>query len=144
MEKKRKKSWEKKVELAKYSYLRSKESHNFSKLFYKNLFFLNPKTEDFFSETDFKYQEKALVHGLDFLFGYLEKNEHSKQQFLRLAKLHNIGGLNIHPHYYYYWSEALILTIKEKDPQYYKDLEYYLREVISYPLSFFVSQYFIK
>ena len=36
----------------------------------------------------------------------------------------------------------MILTAKECDPKWYKDLEYYWREVISFPVTFMVSQYF--
>lgn len=144
MVKKRKKNWDQKIELATNSYLRSKNNCNFSKLFYEHLFYLNPKIKDLFTDTDFEHQEKALLNGLDFLFGYLKKDETSRQQITRLARVHSVYGLNIHPHYYYYWSEALVLTIKDADPDFYKDLEYYVREVISYPISFIISQYFTK
>ncbi len=144
MSEERKKTWDQKVDLVRNSYLRSKNNQNFAKLFYNHLFFLNPKLKDYFKNTDFNHQERALINGLDFLFDYFGKDENAKHQILRLAKVHNIDGLNIHPHFYYYWGEALVLAIKDSDPQYYSDMEYYLREVVSYPLSFFSSQYFVK
>lgn len=144
MEKVRKKDWKTKVEIVKDSYHRSRNHASFAKHFYDHLFFLNPKTKDFFAKTDFDHQEKALMRGLDFFFQYFDGDENARRQMTRLAKVHSAEGLKIHPHYYYYWGEALILTIKQTDPKYYHDLEYYIREVISYPLSFFISQYFIK
>lgn len=143
MEKVRKKSWDLKVKLAQDSYLRAKSSKLFSKTFYQNLFFLNPKIKDFFQNTDFEHQEKALINGLDFLFGYFDEDENSRDQVNRLAKVHSKKSLNIHPHYYYYWVEALVMTIKERDQKWDQDIEYYMREVISYPISFFISQYFL-
>ncbi len=144
MAKKRKKDWDQKVEIAKNSYLRSKNNTNFAAQFYENLFFLNPKVESLFEGTDFKHQRKLLLNGIDFLFEYSQKDENAKKQISRLARVHNIEGLNIHPHLYYYWVEALVLTIKKMDPAYEDDLEFYIREIVSYPISFFVSQYFIK
>tara|TARA_R110002072_G_scaffold534_3_gene3713 strand:- start:92892 stop:93326 length:435 start_codon:yes stop_codon:yes gene_type:complete len=144
MVKKRKKSWTEKVEIAKNSYLRGRNHNSFAKIFYKNLFFLNPKIKNIFSDTDFEHQEKLLLIGLDHLFNYSENDNDAKKQILRLSKVHNAKGLNIHPHLYYYWIEALIMTIKETDNQYHNDLEFYLREVISFPVSFFISQYFLN
>lgn len=144
MVKERKKSWSDKVEMARNCYLRAKNHDYFAKLFYKNLFFLNPDIEKLFKETDFDHQRKALMNGLDFLFDYFEEDEWAKSQVARLARTHNVEGLNIHPHLYYYWVEALVMTTKETDKDWHDDLEYYLREIISYPISFFISQYFVK
>ncbi|WP_372655316.1 globin domain-containing protein [Halobacteriovorax sp.] len=143
MMKERKKSWDEKVSKAEGSYLRARNNIAFAKKFYQNLFLLNPEIEAYFKDTDFKYQEKALINGVNILFSYLHKDEFAKSQISRLSKVHNIGGLKIHPHLYYYWIEALIITIQELDNSWYDDLAYYLREVINYPVSFFTSQYFL-
>lgn len=83
------------------------------------------------------------MHGLHFLMDFLDsKNENARIQVLRIARTHSAKGMKIHPHYYYYWIEALIMTCRSEDPQWYKDLEYYWREVVSFPVSFIVSQYF--
>lgn len=140
----RRKSWADKVRLSKNCFLRCKEVENFSSDFYQFLFFLNPKTKAYFHQTDFEHQEKALIHGIEFLFQYLELDDEARTQVKRLAIVHSQKSLNIHPHHYYYWIEALILTLKKHDPKWFPELEFYLRECISFPVNFMVSLYFYK
>jgi hemoglobin-like flavoprotein len=143
MERQRKKTWEQKVEIVKDSFLRSKKTPGFASEFYRNLFFLKPKIKDYFSQTDFEHQDKALMMGLDFMMGFLDhSNEHARKQIIRLSQTHAKKNLNIHPHDYYYWMEALVMTLKTHDSIWQKDFEYYWREVISYPVTFMISQYF--
>ena len=137
-------TWSKKVTLAKNSFLRAKESKFFPYKFYENLFSLKPELKKYFLSTDFEHQHKALINGLGFLFGYLNnEDKNSRDQIKRLAQVHSKNSLNIHPHEYHYWSEALILTVKELDPEWTDPFESHLREVVSYPLSFFISYYFL-
>ena len=143
MERVRKKSWDEKVEIVKHSFLRAKKAPDFASDFYHHLFFLKPKIKNYFSHTDFEHQDKALMHGLEFLIDFLDQaNEHARQQVIRLSQTHSNKNLNIHPHDYYYWIEALVLTTKIHDPGWIKDYEYYWREVIFFPVSFMISQYF--
>ncbi len=143
MERQRKKTWDQKVQIVKDSFLRSKKSLDFASVFYQNLFFLKPKIKDYFSHTDFEHQDKALLMGLDFMIGFLDhSNENARKQVIRLSQTHAKKNLNIHPHDYYYWIEALVMTVKAQDPLWNKDYEYYWREVISYPVTFMISQYF--
>ncbi len=143
MERQRKKTWDQKVQIVKDSFLRSRKSLDFASVFYHNLFFLKPKIKDYFSHTDFEHQDKALLMGLDFMIGFLDhSNENARKQVIRLSQTHAKKNLNIHPHDYYYWIEALVMTVKTQDPLWNKDYEYYWREVISYPVTFMISQYF--
>lgn len=143
MPKVRKKTWEQKIQIVQESFLRASKDDIFPRKFYENLFFLNPKIEKYFENTDFAHQDKALMSGLAFLFGYLDKDdEHSRKQIGRLAISHSSYGLKIHPHHYYYWIEALILTASETDPLWTKGMDYYWREVVNYPVSFIISQFF--
>lgn len=81
--------------------------------------------------------------GLAFLLDFLDhSNENARTQVIRLSKTHSKNGLNIYPHDYYYWTEALVMTLKKHDPDWYDDLSFYWREVIFYPISFMISQYF--
>lgn len=141
----RKKTWEEKVDLVIGSFNRSKESPGFAHDFYKNLFFLNPKIQKHFENTDFEHQEKALLAGVQYLLDFLDgSNENARKQVLRLSQTHSRYNLNIPPHFYYYWIEALIMTSQRHDKAWYSDLGYYWREVIFYPVSFIISQYFNK
>lgn len=139
----RKKSWQQKVELVKGSFTRSTKDPTFPSLFYQNLFFLNPDIKKYFEKTDFEHQDKALMHGMHFLLQFLDhKDENARTQILRIARTHSAKGMKIHPHHYYYWIEALIMTARSLDPDWYDDLEYYWREVINFPVSFIISQFF--
>lgn len=140
----RSKSWQEKVKIVQNCYSRARLNPSFANKFYKKLFFLNPAIEKHFKETNFDHQEKALIHGLDIIFQYFDDNENGRIQISRLSKLHNVDGLKVHPHLYYYWIEALIMTIKSFDKMWYDEQEYYIREVVNYPISFFTSQYFLK
>ncbi len=144
MEKQRKKTWHQKVVLVQGSFRRSSNDPNFPGLFYRNLFYLNPEIKKYFEKTDFAHQDKALMHGMNFLLEFLdESNSNARTQILRLAATHSGTGLRIHPHDYYYWIEAVIMTARELDVSWYDDLEYYWRETLFYPISFMISQYFI-
>ena len=120
----RKKTWEQKVRLVEGSYNRSKNSVGFARDFYENLFFLNPKIRVLFSHTDFAHQEKALLHGIEFMIKFLDhSDENARTQVKRIAHTHSGMGMKIHPHMYYYWIEALIMTSRIHDPSWIDDLE---------------------
>lgn len=145
MIKQRKKTWDQKVTLVRGSFTRSSKDPEFPGKFYQHLFFLNPEIKKYFEKTDFVHQDKALMHGMSFLLDFLDENDVSaRAQVLRLATTHSSNGLKIHPHHYYYWIEALIMTARELDLGWDDDLEYYWRETLFYPISFMISQYFIQ
>jgi hemoglobin-like flavoprotein len=140
--KQRKKHWQEKVDLVKDSYYRAAGHRFFAERFYKNLFYLKPEIKEYFKDTDWTKQEEAIIDGLDFMFGYIAgHDENARIQFIRLCKTHNRQNMNIHPHNYYYWIEALVMTGKECDEGWYDDLEYYWREVVSFPVMFMTSMY---
>lgn len=144
MVKLRKKKWSQKLELVMNSIQRSKNNEDFPKIFYRNLFFMNSKIEKYFINTNWEHQEKAFLHAIDNMTHFLEDNSgFSRNQVSRLAQLHSKKNLNIHPHEYYYWIEALILALKEADPHWIESYQYYVREVFFYPISFMISMYLI-
>ncbi len=141
-ERKRKKSWNEKVSEAKSSYLRSRSSEHLSKDFYKNLFYLNPSLEKYFVDTDWKHQHIALLKALEHLFNFLEEpDSYHRNHIKRIAKTHSSKNMNIHPQHYYYWIDALILTFKDHDKGWNRDLEFYMRECLFFPVSFIISLY---
>lgn len=143
MVRQRKKSWDEKVLLVRGSLTRSKNNENFAHDFYENLFFLNPKIQHYFEKTDFDHQRKALIAGLEYILDFLDhSNQNARTQVLRISQSHSKMNMNIYPHDYYYWIEALVKTVKKHDVSWYDDLAYYWREVIFYPVSFIISQYF--
>lgn len=145
VKKERKKKWVEKVEEAKKCYQRCYQNPAFAREFYKNLFFLNPKLTSHFKKTDWPHLEKALMHGLDHLFNFLDQedkeHEYHRKQLIRIALSHSKANLDIHPHDYYYWIDGVILTMKKMDPKWYDDLEYYLRECLFFPISFMITFY---
>lgn len=143
MRKPRTKTWEEKVKLVKESYLRCLNEQFFIRYFYKNLFFLNPKISDYFKDVDMKHQEKALEDGLRFVIEFLDAHDDNvKRQILRISQTHSHHYMNVHPHLYYYWVEALVMTAKKCDYDWYDSLEHYWREVIYFPVTFIISRYY--
>ena len=145
MKRVRKKTWEEKVVIVHNSWERVKGIDVFGRKFYDSLFFLNKDLKNKFKATDFEHQEKLLLQGVEILVKYLDdEDQFSKKQIMRLAKTHNHYNLGIHPHSYYYWVEALIMTISALDDSWFDDLEYYWRECIGFPINFMISQYFVR
>ena len=142
LKRKRKKTWDQKVKIVKDGFLRASKADTFAANFYRNLFFLNPDIEAYFENTDFEHQERALMNGLKYLFGFYDsKDANAKNQIKRIAISHSRENLNIVPHYYYYWVEALIMTAKDFDDDWVDKEEIYWREVLHFPISFIVSMY---
>jgi hypothetical protein len=81
--------------------------------------------------------------GIEHLLGFLDNDPDQihHQNILRLSESHSRKNLNIHPHNYYYWIDAMVLTLKELDPKWHSDLEYYTRECLFFPISFMISFY---
>lgn len=138
----RKKTWEQKSQEIRASYQRVKDNPELAQLFYQHLFFLNPRVKDYFAKTDWPHQHKLLVHAMDHLFNFSsDPGHHHHRQIARIAQNHSKHGLNVHPHLYYYWIEAMIMTLKKLDPSWYDGLAYYLRECLFFPVSFIISCY---
>lgn len=143
MKRERKKTWEEKVVETKNCISRARTNGNFTLNFYKNLFFLDPKLEKHFKDTDWDKQHIALDKGIDHLIGFFDKEDtHHHGNLSRIAETHSYKNLNIHPQSYYYWIEAMVMTLRESDHNWYKDLEHYSRECLFFPVSFIISNYF--
>lgn len=143
MKDERKKDWNSKVKVVRDSLTRAMTSKLFSKTFYENLFFLNPKIKDYFQDTDWKKQEVALIKGVQHLIGFFSdtSDEIHHKNIVRLGETHSHKNLNIHPHNYYYWIDAMIMTLKELDSKWDDDNQYYVRECLFFPVSFMISLY---
>lgn len=142
MTKTRKKTWQEKIDIVSESIMRCKTSQYFAKDFYHNLFFLNPKIEKYFEKTDMDKQYLALIMGLDHIVGVFDHHDSAHHKNLvRLAETHSKKNLDIHPHFYYYWIDAMVMTLKSHDKYWYKDMEYYVRECLFFPISFMISLY---
>jgi hemoglobin-like flavoprotein len=138
----RKKTWQEKVDEVKLSIERVHLNEVFAKNFYINLFFLNPTLREKFNNTDWEHQHKAIIFGIDHLINFFDSNdEFHRSQVIRIAQTHSKNNLDIHPHNYYYWIEALIMTVKKVDSDWYDDLEYYFRECLFFPITFITSLY---
>jgi hypothetical protein len=134
-QKSRKSSWPQKVLEVRNSFERAKNSPAFIAEFYSNLFYLKPEIEKYFVDTKWKHQEIMIQKGIEHLLGFLDNDPDQihHQNILRLSESH--------PHNYYYWIDAMVLTLKELDPKWHSDLEYYTRECLFFPISFMISFY---
>lgn len=145
-QKSRKKTWNQKVLAVRDSFDRAMKSTGFIDQFYNNLFFLKPEIEEYFKQTKWKHQKIAIEKGITHLLGFLENDPQQihHKNILRLSETHSKTNLNIHPHNYYYWIDAMIMTLKEFDPNWDSSLEYYTRECLFFPISFMISFYHKK
>lgn len=143
MKKERKKNWETKVSIVEESLLRAMNSELFAKTFYENLFYLNPKTQEYFSNIDWRKQEIALLKSIEHLIGFFsnEEDEIHRKNIIRIGESHSKKNLNIHPHNYYYWVDAMIMTLKELDSKWDDNNQFYVRECLFFPVSFIISLY---
>lgn len=139
----RKKGWEDKVKEVRNSFSRAMTNQAFTDQFYKNLFFLKPELEKHFIHTKWEHQRIAIEKGINHLLGFLDNDPQNihHQNIIRLSETHSKNNLNIHPHHYYYWIDAMVMTLKEMDKDWYKSLEYYTRECLFFPISFMISLY---
>lgn len=142
MNKTRKKNWQEKINIVAESIMRCKNNDYFANDFYQNLFFLNPKIKKYFAKTDMQKQKLALVMALDHILGVFDQLDsiHHKN-LIRISETHSKKNLDIHPHFYYYWIDAMIMTMKSHDKYWYKEMEYYVRECLFFPISFMISLY---
>lgn len=137
----RKKSWKQKCNEVSFSLNRFKQERFFTDKFYKHLFFLKPALEKKFAKTDWEEQDKLIRMAVEHIIGFFdEENISHKQNIARIAETHSKKNMDIH-HYYYYWIDAMIMTAKELDSEWYDDLAYYYRECLFFPISFIVSMY---
>jgi hypothetical protein len=139
----RKKDWMEKVNEVENSFSRAMQSKIYVNQFYMNLFFLNPKLKEYFKSTDWDKLHIAIIKSIEHMIGFFkeEDNEIHRQNLVRLGTTHSKKNLNIHPHAYYYWIDAHIMTLKELDPNWDDDLQYYVRECLFFPVSFMISLY---
>jgi len=141
--KSRKKSWSQKVSEVRNSFERARKSPRFIDQFYHNLFFLKPEIEEYFVDTKWDHQKIAIEKGVTHILGFLDNDPNGihHQNILRLSQSHAKRNLNIHPHNYYYWIDAMVMTLKELDPLWYDGLGFYTRECLFFPVSFMISLY---
>lgn len=137
----RKKNWKQKSQEVCTSLNKIKAEKRFTDKFYKNLFFLKAGMETKFAKTDWEEQDKLIRMAIDHIIGFLEDQLTSKQNIARIAETHSHKNMDIHPHLYYYWIDAMIMTAKDLDADWYDDLAYYYRECLFFPVSFIISMY---
>jgi hemoglobin-like flavoprotein len=142
MNRTRKTLWPQKVEVVENCLLRCMSKDNFANTFYRKLFFLNPKLEESFKNTDWEHQQKALLFAVEHLIGFFKEDDKRHHRHIaRIAETHSQRNLNIHPHSYYYWIDAMVLTLKEMDHLWENKFEFYVRECLFFPVSFIISLY---
>lgn len=134
--------WEKKVDEVYDSFSRVKDNKMLARQFYHYLFKIKPDIESYFKEVDFSHQEELILRGIQFALDSIHGDQESKIQMIRIAKTHSQANLNVSPHLYYYFIEALVYAVRKNDSQWYEDLEYYWSEVMMRPVSFMISQYY--
>jgi hemoglobin-like flavoprotein len=108
------------VELARASYDRCRQSESFLTDFYNVFLASDPSFPRMFALTDFTRQQRLLQHGIGLLMSFAGRpNPHLLE---RLAERHGPGELNIPAEHYTLWVDALLVAVKQHDPQFTDDI----------------------
>lgn len=127
---------------AKASYDRCCAAPDFFPSFYRNFFSARPDVKPLFAKTDFQRQHNLLRHALSLLLIYPNKPEAEARSLLRrVAERHSRSDLGIDPSLYEPFIEALMLTVKEHDPEFTSDIEMAWRTTVEPGVEYMKAKY---
>jgi hemoglobin-like flavoprotein len=126
------------VQLAEESYRRcAKEA--FFQAFYKRFVASDPAIPPKFANTDFERQHKLLQHGIGLLFVYARRR--NPVILDRISDRHGPADLNIEPRLYAFFTESLLATVQEFDPQYTPEIGQAWREAMEPGTRFMTARF---
>jgi hemoglobin-like flavoprotein len=119
--------------------LRRCASEAFFQAFYKRLLSLDAATRAKFAKTDFDRQNKLLQHGLGLLFTFAKRRNPALLE--RIATRHARHDLDVPPQDYAHFTESLLLTVREFDPEHSAEVEEAWRRAIAPGIACMKAQY---
>lgn len=111
----------------------------FFKRFYER-FSKPPEIREKMQGVDLNRQYDALRHSLLLMLEFF-MNKKAGEQLRKIAQRHNRRGLNIQPHMYDMWLDALIYTVEEMDPRQDRDVLLAWKLVLSIGITFMKDMY---
>ena len=98
------------------------------------LFLEDPEIAQFFDDTDFKKQKRALHMSLYLMMMAVIGQPEGSAHLQRIAKTHK--AMHIHPHHFDLWMKALIQAVKECDPDFTPMVEDAWRHIMGHGVRF--------
>ncbi len=129
------------TEIVKKSFDRAILSGDVMTRFYEVFLQSHPEIKSMFAHTDFDQQKQLFRHGIDHLILFSEGNAIGKSGITEIAKVHNMGHMNVRPHLYQYWEQCLYQTISEFDAEFDQKTETAWKEVIGKGVEFIKGRY---
>lgn len=126
------------IRLTEESYHRCQQD-GFFEAFYTRLLGSDQTIPPMFAHTDFARQHKVLQHALGLLLAYARPG--NGKILDRIATRHGRGDLNIAPRYYSIFSDSLIATVRDFDPQFSPETEAAWRRTLAPGLDYLASFY---
>jgi len=107
--------------------------------FYRR-FLANGEVRAHFRDTDMAQQRQMLRRSLQHVLAF-SVTMTATEYLVNLAKRHGRGDLDISPALYDTWLEALIATVRSRDPEFNRDVETAWRVVLAPSIAFMRSYY---
>lgn len=123
------------------SYHRCRASDGFLDTFYDRFLAKSPDVAEKFRNTDFSRQKLMLRESLLSMLTFNLGSEEARQDLLRLAERHSRRGVDIPPHMYDLWLDALCEAVAEHDPEYTRELGDLWRASMRAGIDLLVSKY---
>lgn len=124
------------------SYGRCLQHGKFIARFYEIFMGSHPDVPAHFKDTDFSKQYIALRRGITAAIAHAGGSTLTKRTMEQMACAHSRSGhAPVPPGLYPYWTEALLVALREHDPEYNLVLEQRWRAALEYTMKHFVQRY---
>jgi hemoglobin-like flavoprotein len=119
---------------------REGNSDQFFQMFYDTFISSSEEVAEKFKNTDMEKQRRLLAESFIRMFNfYLQRTP--GHYIEKIALSHSRKNLDIAPHLYDLWVDAIIQTVKQMDRQFDENVERTWREVLSVGINFMKSKY---
>jgi hemoglobin-like flavoprotein len=123
------------------SYHRCRASAGFTDTFYDHFLAKSPEVADKFRATDFARQKLMLRESLLAMLLFNLGSPDARKELERLGQRHSRRGVDIAPHLYDLWLDALCETVERYDPRFTADLGNQWRATMRPGIELIVSYY---
>jgi hemoglobin-like flavoprotein len=123
------------------SYQRCRTSDGFADTFYAHFLSKSPEVVEKFRRTDFSRQKLMLRESLLAMLLFNLGSDDARAELQRLALRHSRRGVDIPPHLYELWLDALCEAVVEHDPECTADLIDQWRKAMQAGIQLLVAQY---
>jgi hemoglobin-like flavoprotein len=123
------------------SYHRCRASSGFIETFYTHFLAKSQEVVDKFRGTDFARQKVMLRESLLAMLLFNIGSEEARQELERLAERHSRHGVDIAPHFYDLWLDALCEAVERHDPEFTADLGDQWREAMRPGIELILAHY---